>query len=56
MDKITAFETYMKLSMFIDKTISDHITDIAENNNDLIFKDILIEALNRTIETIKRIT
>jgi hypothetical protein len=55
MEKIEAFETYLKLQGYIDKKISDHITDITEKNPDMIFKDILIKALQKTIADIERI-
>jgi hypothetical protein len=55
MKKIEAFETYLKIQGYIDKKILDHITDIAEKNPDMIFKDIVIKALQKTIADIERI-
>jgi hypothetical protein len=54
-EKIEAFETYLNIQGYIDKKISDHITDITEKNPDMIFKDILINALQKTIADIERI-
>jgi hypothetical protein len=55
MKKIEAFETYLKIQGYIDKKILDHITDITEKNPDMIFKDIVIKALQKTMIDIKGI-